>query len=160
MSMKINANRKLTLSSPFFDEMRRDLDIAIRKAVYAMEKKDISSSAIALKIDISTLRSKIKDENSPTGERVALIPGISYKLATTMQAKAETKGNVVGSGHELIQDDLGDYYVVTKEEASGQLNMFNGYDELPNEDDGPVPDEDGVPDLDAENFDLAGEDDE
>ena len=130
MAMKISDNRKLKLDSPFFDEMRRELDIAIRKSVHVMERKGIGSSVIALKIEIDTTRADVKDDNSPTGERVALLPSIGYKLATTMQAKTEKRGNIVGTGHELIEDDLGDFYVVTKEEASGQLNMFNCYDEL------------------------------
>ena len=33
------------------------------------------------------------------------------------------------------------YYIVTKEEASGQLNMFNGYDELP-QDEADLPEDD------------------
>ena len=45
-----------------------------------------------------------------------------------MQSKAEKRDDVVGKGHELVKGGA-DYYIVTKEEASGQLNMFNGYDE-------------------------------
>ena len=61
-----------------------------------------------------------------------MIPNVTYKLTMSMQAKAERKGDVVRAGHELVQDDTGSYYVLTAQEASGQLNMFNAYDELPN----------------------------
>lgn len=77
----------------------------------------------------------MKCENSPTGEREALIPTINYKIAMTLQSKAENKGYVVSGGHEVVQEGS-DYYIVTKEEAGGQLNMFNGYDETLEESEG------------------------
>ena len=75
------------------------------------------------------------NDNAPFGQREALVPDITYKVALTLQAKADTKGNIVRSDHELIRDDDGSFYIVTTEEASGQLSMFNGYDELPDAED-------------------------
>lgn len=157
--MHIDPKKRLSLYSHHFDEMRRDLDAYITRMFHIMEAKDTKAGTIALKIDFAVLEEQVKCENSPTGEREALIPHIGYKIAMTMQSKAERKGDVVGKGHEVIQDGAA-YYIVTKEEASGQLNMFNSYDELPDENDGPDPDEDAVPDLDAEDLDLGDEDDE
>lgn len=133
--MHIDPKKRLSLYSPHFDEMRKDLDAYITRVFHIMEAKDTKASTIALKIDFNVLEEKVSCENSPTGEREALIPHIGYKIAMTLQSKAERKGDVVGKGHEVIQDGAS-YYIVTKEEASGQLNMFNGYDELDANDDG------------------------
>ena len=132
--MHIDPKKKLSLYSPHFDEMRRDLDAYITRMFYIMEAKDTKAGTITLKIDFAVLEEQVKCENSPTGEREALIPHIGYKIAMTMQSKAERKGDVVGKGHEVIQDGAA-YYIVTTEEASGQLSMFNGYDELPDAED-------------------------
>lgn len=157
--MNIDPKKKVTLSSPLFDKMRHDLDVYITKMLPIMEAKNSMSGTIALKIDFALQDDEVACNNSPTGKREARIPHIGYKLALTMQTKTERRDDVVGKGHEVIQDGT-DYYIVTKDEASGQLNMFNGYDELPDENDGPDPDEDAVPDLDAEDLDLGDEGDE
>lgn len=140
--MKIDERKEFTLNSPFFEKMREDLGQYINKAPKVMEARHAESCSIALKIDIALDGTKVKDENAPTGEREAIIPNITYKLAMTMQAKSQRAGAVVRDGHELVQDDTGKYFILTKEEASGQLNMFNGYDELPNGDDDPLPGDD------------------
>ena len=101
----------------------------------------MSAATIGLKIDIQTISKMIKDDNAPFGQREALVPDITYKVALTLQAKADTKGNIVRSGHELIRDDDGSFYIVTTEEASGQLSMFNGYDELPDNADAEMEDD-------------------
>ena len=140
--MRIDPKKELTLNSPYFDVMRDDLAQYINKAPKVMEARHAESCSIALKIDIAFDETNVKDENAPVGERKAIIPNITYKLAMTMQAKAQRAGAVVRDGHEIVQDDTGKYFILTKEEASGQLNMFNGYDELHNEDDAPLPGED------------------
>ena len=128
--MMIDEKKRVNLDSPYFMDMRSDLNRYISGAFRSMEEKDMSSASIGLKIDLLLIRKTVEDDNSPTGEREALVPDITYKLALTMQAKADTRGNVVRSDHELVRDDDGSYYILTTEEASGQLNMFNGYDEL------------------------------
>lgn len=137
--MNIDPKKKISLSSPIFDKMRQDLDVYIQRILPTMEAKNTLAGTIALKIDFAILEDEVKCENSPTGKRDALVPHVGYKLAMTMQSKAERKESVVGPGHEVIQDG-GAYYIVSKEEASGQLNMFNGYDELP-QDEADLPDD-------------------
>lgn len=129
--MIIDEKKRVTLDSHYFTEMRMDLNRYISGALRSMEEKNMNSASIGLKIDIILVHKDIEDENAPTGERHAVVPDITYKLALTMQAKADTKGNIVRSDHELVRGDDGDYYIMTTEEASGQLNMFNSYDELP-----------------------------
>ncbi len=142
--MKINDDKKrLSLNSPYFDKMRTDLDAAIHSAVNAMLRKEINSGTVALKLDIGLVPQTIPDDNAPTGTREAVPIKIAYKVAITLQSKAELKGDVVKDlKHELVQDDTKAFFIVSSDEASGQLNMFNCYDELPQDDgDDPFDDE-------------------
>lgn len=141
--MKINDDKKrLSLGSPYFDKMRLDLDAAIHGAVNSMLCKEINSGTVALKLDIALIPRTIPDDNAPTGTRDALPIKIAYKVAVTLQSKAELKDDVVNDlNHELVQDDTKAFFIVSTEEASGQLNMFNGYDELPQGDDDPLDDD-------------------
>lgn len=161
--MNIDKKKQISLESPYFDAMRTDLDRYIRSALSAMEAKGIDSGSVALKIDFATIKETIKCENSPTGERVAVTPHIGYKLTLAMQAKSERKGDVVGKGNEIIRDRSGAYYIVSKDEASGQLNMFNCYDEF-DQSEKPIADhlsanDDDLPDVGAMIPDEAYEED-
>ncbi len=122
--------KKLSLNSPFFDKMREDLDVYIRHGIVEMEKKDIANGAITLKIEMNTEHNTIRDDNSPTGERETIAPIINYKISMSMQSKAERKGKVVGIGHELVQDNTGSMFILTNAEASGQLSMFDAYEQV------------------------------
>lgn len=157
--MNLDPAKRISLSSPLFDKMKSDLDTYIRNMFPLMESKNSLAGTISLKIDFAILEDEVSCENSPTGKREAKIPHIGYKLLLSMQSKAERKDDVVGKGHEVIKDGAS-YYIVTKEEASGQLNMFNSFDELPDENDDLDPNEDTIPDLDAEDLDLSDEDNE
>lgn len=139
--MMFDSKKRVNLDSPHFDGMKTDLNRYIFAALKAMDEKNMSAATIGLKIDIQTIHKTIKDDNAPVGQREALVPDINYKVALTLQAKADTKGNIVRSGHELIRDDDGSFYIVTTEEASGQLSMFNGYDELPDNADAEMEDD-------------------
>lgn len=139
--MMFDSKKKVNLDSPHFNDMKTDLNRYICAALNAMDEKKMSAATIGLKIDIQTIHKTIKDDNAPVGQREALVPDITYKLALTLQAKADTKGNIVRSDHELIRDDDGSFYIVTTEEASGQLSMFNGYDELPDNADAEMEDD-------------------
>ena len=139
--MMFDSKKRVNLDSPHFDSMKTDLNRYIFAALKAMDEKNMSAATIGLKIDIQTIHKTIKDDNAPVGQREALVPDITSKVALTQQAKADTKGNNVRSGHELIRDDDGSFYIVTTEEASGQLSMFNGYDELPDNADAEMEDD-------------------
>ena len=128
--MIIDPKKEFSLNAPFFDQMRSDLDAYITRAPKVMEAKNTEACSITLKIDIAYENVTVKDENAPTGERESMVPNVSYKLSLGMQVKAERKGDVVKTGHELVQDDSGKYFILSQEEASGQLSMFNAWDEL------------------------------
>jgi len=60
---------------------------------------------------------------------------VGYKVGTVLQQKDETKGKIVkpGEDKEILVDDLGAFFLVSTEEASGQLSMFNTWDEFEDE---------------------------
>ena len=104
--MHIDKSKKFELNSPIFSQMRDDLDLYIRQCIVEMQKRDIASGAITLKIDITTMRETVADNNSPTEERNTIIPIIYYKLALNMQTKAEHKGKITDCGHEIVHPTL------------------------------------------------------
>lgn len=132
MKVRVDPEKKITLYNKEFDVMRNDLDVAIRETIRKMVSKQISAGAIGLKIDIGITKTTVKDDNAPSGYRQSMLPAISYKVGTVLQQKDEAKGKIVkpGEGKEFLVDDLGDFFLVSKEEASGQLSMFNSWDEL------------------------------
>lgn len=131
--MTIDSKKKVGLYNSCFDNMRQDLDIAIEQTIARMDRQNVVNGAITAKIEIGMERETIKDDNTPTGEREALLPRATYKISVVMQTKGEAKGDVIGVGNELIRGENGAYYVLSREEASGQLSMFNCYDKLDDE---------------------------
>jgi len=135
MKVKIDPEKKINLYNKEFDIMRNDLDIAIRETIRKMVAKEINAGAVGLKIDIGIVKTTVKDDNAPTGYRQSMLPAISYKVGTVLQQKDEAKGKIVkpGEDKEILVDDLGSFFLVSKEEASGQLSMFNSWDEFAQE---------------------------
>ena len=135
MKVRIDPEKKITLYNKEFDIMRNDLDIAIRETIRKMVSKEINAGAIGLKIDIGIVKTTVKDDNAQSGYRQSMLPAISYKVGTVLQQKDETKGKIVkpGEDKEILVDDLGSFFLVSTEEASGQLSMFNTWDEFEDE---------------------------
>lgn len=132
MKIKIDSNKKVTLYNHEFDEMRNALDMTLQTTFKSMLAKNMTGASIGLKIDISLIKQVIKDDNAQTGQREALRPDINARIVAAMQQRVDKKVGVVGktSNVELLVDDTGDFFFVTKEEASGQLSMFNSWDEF------------------------------
>lgn len=124
--------KRISLSNPFFDEMKSKLDVYIQEILPAMERKDSMSGSVSLKIEFQVIKDKIHCENSPTGIREAKMPNVTYKILMDVRSKAEHKDTIIGRGYEVIEDEDG-LYIITQEEASGQLNMFNEFDEFQKE---------------------------
>lgn len=131
--MTIDRNKKFELNSPHFAKMREDLDAHIRKAFAIMDRKEMSGAKIGLVIDITTDHNEVKDNNAPMGVREAVTPHVAYKLTFKLEAKSESKNDIVGAGNEVVKDDYGDYFIISHEEASGQLNLFNGFADVDKE---------------------------
>ena len=128
--MRIDPEKKLHLYNRDFDEMRGELDASIQRIFGQMIGRGMDSGKISLTLDFTLNRNVILDNNAQTGEREAINPEVTYKIAVAMQRKEDIKGDIIPCGSdELLMDDSGSFYLVSKEEASGQLCMFNGWDE-------------------------------
>lgn len=132
MKIKIDSNKKVTLYNPEFNEMRNALDTTLQTTLKGMIAKNMTGATIGLKIDISLIKQVIKDDNAQTGQREALRPDINARIVAAMQQRVDKKVGVIGktSNVELLVDDTGDFFFVSREEASGQLSMFNSWDEF------------------------------
>lgn len=130
MKVRIDPEKKIHLYNRDFDEMRSSLDTTLQRTMAQMLGKDMDSGSITLKIDIGFERDVVRDDNAQSGERPAIHPEIDYKISFTMQQKGSVDGAIIPKGSdELLVDDNGDFFLVSREEASGQLSMFNSYDE-------------------------------
>jgi hypothetical protein len=131
MKIKIDPEKKIHLYNRDFDEMRNMLDITLQKTLAQMLAKNMDSAAVTLKIDINLMRDMVDDENANTGLRPAIHPEVGYKVGYTIQQKGGTDGDIIPRGSdELLVDGEGNFFLVSAQEASGQLSMFNTYDEF------------------------------
>ena len=131
MKIKIDPEKQITLYNKEFDVMRNDLDVAIQKTLPKMFHKGINLASVTLKIEIGTVKQHVVDNNAQTGSRDQVKIVMAYKVSTELKSKEEAKGSVVSLGDkkELLMDDSGRFFLVSSEEASGQLSMFNSFDE-------------------------------
>lgn len=165
MKIKIDPSKRITLYSHEFDEMRNNLDQTLQTTLKAMIKKNMDAAAIGLKINIELINVDLKDDNAPTGVRPAMKPEISARIVAAMQQRVDKKCNVIGraSRKEILIDDDGNMCLVSEEEASGQLCMFNNWSEFKDaaeEDQDAADAEDTEPDEVTEDDDEETEDDE
>lgn len=130
MRIQLDPEKKISLYNRDCDEMRSVLDKAMQNVMKVMLRKGLDSSAITLKINIDLNRDMVNDDNADLGERPAIHPEMDYKITFVMQEKGSVDGDIIPKGSdELLVDDNGDVFLTSKEEASGQLSMFNSYDE-------------------------------
>lgn len=152
MKIKIDPEKQITLYNKEFDVMRNDLDVAIQKTLPKMFHKGINLASVTLKIEIGTIKQDVTDNNALTGTREQVKVVMAYKVSTELKSKEEAKGSVVSLGDkkELLVDDSGRFFLVSSEEASGQLSMFNSFDEYVEEVTGDGDDDDQEDEDDAD----------
>ena len=128
--VKLDPEKRIGLYNRDFDETRALLDMAIQEVWCQMLYKGMCSASVSVKIDFKANREIINDDNAPTGTREAVHPEAKAKVSFTLQHKGGTDVEIIPKGSdEILMDDSGSAYLVSKEEASGQLCMFNSYDE-------------------------------
>ena len=131
MKTHIDPEKKIHLYNRDFDEMREALDTTLQQTMMQMLGKEMDSGTITLKIDICFERDAVTDANARSGVRPAIHPEIDYKINFTMQQKGSVDGEIIPKGSdELLVDGNGDFFLVSREEASKQLSMFDNWDEF------------------------------
>lgn len=123
--MYIDESKKINLDNFHFRNMMADLNDRIEKAVPEIEEKGAAGMKITLNINIELMHGTKVDDNAPTGEREYIMPCVDYKIVQKMEFKDESNGILVGHNEEIIRDIDGNYYLMTAEEASGQLSIFD-----------------------------------
>lgn len=128
--IRIDPEKKIHLYNRDFDEMRNALDITLQQLMAKLVEKDLDSGNVTLKITIDLNRDVVQDDNAACGTRPAIHPEMDYKIAGVAQEKLGIDGEIIPKGSdELLVDNDGYFFLVSKEEASGQLSMFNSWDE-------------------------------
>ncbi len=128
--MEFNDGLKIGLYSEYFAGMRNDLDYYIRGAYPEMQKKDAVDSTITLKIDLSFMkRYAVYNSDSSIANREEVVPEIRYRVSMDLKSKIETRGVCVDDGKEVVRGKH-DFYIVPKEVAEGQMDMFNSFNEI------------------------------
>ena len=130
MRIRYSKDTEISINNPDFDVMRNTLNITMNGVIDEMIEKELNSGTVTLKLTFSTTKDVINDNNAPMGTRPAIHPEMDYKVGAMVQEKFGTDGEIIPKGSdELLVDDNGGFFLVSKEEASGQLSMFNTYDE-------------------------------
>lgn len=128
--VKLDPEKKIHLYNRDFDEMRNSLDVTLQHLMAKLVAKELDSGTVTLKIAIDLNRDMVNDDNAPMGTRPAIHPEMDYKIGAVAQEKFGIDGEIISKGSdELLVDGDGSFFLVSKEEASGQLSMFNTYDE-------------------------------
>ena len=130
---KINYSKEseISINNPNFDVMRNTLNITMNGVIDEMIAKELNSGTVTLKLTFSTMKDVINDNNAPTGTRPAMNVEIGADVSYALQSKGGCKVDVINKAaqKEIVMDDTGTYRIVSREEASGQLSMFNTWDE-------------------------------
>lgn len=129
--IEFNKDDSVSLYNPSFETMRNDLDINIQQVIAEMVEKGIFAGSVNLKIDFILGKVRISDHKAASGSRDSLMVQADYKVVHGVQSKFETKGTAISSRDpkEITMDNLGNLYMVSPEEASEQLSMFNSWEE-------------------------------
>ena len=131
MRIRYSKDTEISINNPDFDVMRNTLNITMNGVIDEMIEKELNSGTVTLKLTFSTMKDVINDNNAPMGTRPAMDIEISGDVSHVIQSKGKTKVDILTRANqkELVIDDNGELHVVSREEASGQLSMFNSYDE-------------------------------
>lgn len=128
MKTSIDPEKQISLYNRDFDIMRAELDRSIQDTLGQMVDKGADEGSITLKISIRLDRGEIR--NSDGTHRPAIHPSIGYKVGTVLQFKSDDSGAIIPPGSdELLTDGNGKFFLVSREEAAGQLSIFNTWDE-------------------------------
>ena len=131
MKMNFSEEAKISFANPVFDVTRNTLNATLQNLVDEIVEKNLNSGSVTLKINISTESVIINDNNAQMGTRPAMCVEIGADISYAMQQKGSCKVDVIpkAAEKEIVMDDSRTTHIVSRNEASGQLSMFNTWDE-------------------------------
>lgn len=131
MRIRYSKDTEISINNPDFDVMRNTLNITMNGVIDEMIEKELNSGTVTLKLTFSTMKDVINDNNAPMGTRPAMNIEIGADVNYSIQSKGSCKVDVINKAaqKEIVMDDNGTHHIVSRDVASGQLSMFNTYDE-------------------------------
>jgi hypothetical protein len=113
---------ELSIDGAALEEMKSDFDRAINAAVMAMRQKEVQSSTITAKLEITF------PEGSSTDGDFVLFPTFRHKVSTAMQYKSESTGFFGGSDYRLVWNpNSGRWNVRRMDEDQVSMDDSDGY---------------------------------
>lgn len=106
-----------SIESPYFAQLRADLDAMLQKVVTQLLSKDSDEASVTLKLAIGLAHT------SDVLERAVILPVVEHKISTVITVKDEVKGRSNGDC-ELIFDAAAERYLLRGLPHDEQLTLI------------------------------------
>lgn len=106
-----------SIESPYFAQLRADLDAMLQKVVAQLLSKDSDEASVTLKLAIGLAHT------SDVLERAVILPVVEHKISTAITVKDEVKGRSNGDC-ELIFDAAAERYLLRGLPHDEQLTLI------------------------------------
>lgn len=106
-----------SIESPYFSQLRADLDAMLQKVVTQLLSKDSDEASVTLKLSIGLAHT------SDALERAVILPIVEHKISTAITVKDEVKGRSHGDC-ELIFDAAAKRYLLRGLPHDEQLTLI------------------------------------
>jgi len=122
----MNDCKELRIEAETFDEMRKNINIALQRMLKTMEEKNSMDGKIGVSIDIKLVQDFIPnyDQKIEGDTREILKPKFEHKVTSTINIKNEEKGTT-NPEMAMIWDDEKMEYVLTHVNNTEQRSMFD-----------------------------------
>lgn len=117
---------RLKIEGEIFDDLRKDINMALQKALREMTDKDSDEGKISIAIDIKLDKESIPDYSSgQKGKpRDIVKPRFLHKVAHAINIKGERKGGI-NPEMAMMQDEEGKELVLTYVNNTEQRSIFD-----------------------------------
>jgi len=110
-------DQAFSIESPYFAQLRADLDAMLQKVVTQLLSKDSDEASVTLKLAIGLAHT------SDVLERAVILPVVEHKISTAITVKDEVKGRSNGDC-ELIFDAAAERYLLRGLPHDEQLTLI------------------------------------
>lgn len=117
---------RLKIEGEIFDDLRKDINMALQKALKEMTGKDSDEGKISIAIDIKLDKERIPDYSSgQEGKpRDIVKPRLLHKVAHAINIKGERKGGI-NPEMAMVQDEEDKELVLTYVNNTEQKSIFD-----------------------------------
>ncbi|WP_294395403.1 hypothetical protein [uncultured Clostridium sp.] len=117
---------RLKIEGEIFDDLRKDINMALQKALKEMTDKDSDEGKISIAIDIKLDKERIPDYSSGQDgkSRDIVKPRFLHKVAHAINIKGERKGGI-NPEMAMVQDEEDKELVLTYVNNTEQRSIFD-----------------------------------